>query len=503
MRWAVAVLVALGLCGAPLWLWGAPLRWHFLRLDDFVYLARSRTAGALGRSWWALHNAHVVPLFLLETHLLARWAGTLAAVPAVLGWAGYATLVMAMAMTGHLVAWETGRPARGLAAMAAVGLSSVLGPAVLWYAAGQALAAGTMILAMLGALQAWRARGSWWRLGCGLLAAVAAPLFWSAGYTAGPVGAAYLWADGRHSCRRAAVLPLAASLVTAIVVGIVAGSSIAVTPRLGRAGWSLRDLDRLEPAVAHTAQAVCEALVLNNLGLDAATTPGQALVLVAILAGLWVRSRRRSDPAGPGPRPGLPVNPLEAAGVVLVVANFAMIFAVRGTETTFDNLRTLGWYDVVPQLGAVLFAAGWLSGRTEPPLRTVQPPRVRDILGAMLFAAILLLLQTPRAHRVIFEYDGLSAPIRPDDGPTPGRVRTTAELAGRARSQRRALAELDRLEQAARQAGARVKALRRDADRTPVPGMPANLPDFRASDLLDWRGSKDQSGGPNDQERAP
>src|SRR5437764_12683347 len=121
VRWAPSMLLALALCAAPLWLWGVPLGWHFLKLDDFVYLARSRTSAALGRHLATPHNAHVVPLFLLETHLLARLAGSLAAVPSVLGMACYATLVLAMAATGHLVAWETGRPARALAAMAAVG----------------------------------------------------------------------------------------------------------------------------------------------------------------------------------------------------------------------------------------------------------------------------------------------------------------------------------------------------------------------------------------------
>src|SRR5205814_6289353 len=134
-----------------------------------------------------------------------------------------------------------------------------------------------------------------------------------------------------------------------------------------------------------------EALVLNNLGLDAATTPGQAIVIVALLAGLWARSRRPFDAAGR--RLWLRASSLEAAGAVLVVASFAMIFAVRGTETTFDNLRALGWYDAVPQLGAVLFGAGWLSGRSAPPPpRTVEPPRPRDILAVMLFAVVMLLL---------------------------------------------------------------------------------------------------------------
>ena len=81
-------------------------------------------------------------------------AGSLESLPAVLGWASYATMVLAMAATGHVVARESGRTAHGLAAMAAVGLTSVLGPTLLWYAAGQALAAGTMIVAMLAALQA-------------------------------------------------------------------------------------------------------------------------------------------------------------------------------------------------------------------------------------------------------------------------------------------------------------------------------------------------------------
>ncbi len=111
-----------------------------------MYLARSRTPAALREHLFTPHNGHVVPLFLLETHVLARMAGTLEALPAVLGWASYATIVLAMAATGHVVARETGRVARGLAAMAAVGLTSVLGPALLWYAAGQALAAGTMVL---------------------------------------------------------------------------------------------------------------------------------------------------------------------------------------------------------------------------------------------------------------------------------------------------------------------------------------------------------------------
>ncbi len=199
IRWASTVVLALSLCAVPLWLWAVPLRWFELKSDDFVYLARSRSTASLRNHLIVPHNGHVVPLFLLETHLLARAAGSLEAVPTVMSWATYATLVLSMALAGHLVAWETGRAAHGLAAMAAVGFTSVMGTALLWYSAGQALASGTMILAMLAALQAWRARGSWWLLVLAALAAMAAPLFWTAGYIAGLAGAAYLWADGRRS----------------------------------------------------------------------------------------------------------------------------------------------------------------------------------------------------------------------------------------------------------------------------------------------------------------
>ncbi len=295
-RWAASLLIGLIVCAGPLWLWGVPLRWYYLKSDDFVYLAWSRTAAAVRGHLATPYHGHVAPLYLLETHLLARLAGTMEALPVVLGWASYATLVLAMAATGHVVARESGRVAHGLAAMAAVGLSSVLGPTLLWYAAGQALAAGTAVLVMLAALQSWRVRGGWWRLGGGLVAATAAPLFWSAGYAAGPVGMAYLWADGRRACRRAAVIVAASSIAVVAVVWCVAGRGFAPASHI--AARPLGGVLVADAVVAHSAQAVCEALVLNNLGLDASTTPGQALLFTALLAGFWAWSRRRSGPAG-------------------------------------------------------------------------------------------------------------------------------------------------------------------------------------------------------------
>jgi hypothetical protein len=469
------------LCAGPLWLWRAPLRWSFLRGDDFVYLAWSRSPEALRGHLAAPHQGHVAPLFLIETHLLSRMAGTLEALPIVLGWASYATQVLAMAAIGHLVAWETGRTARGLTAMAAVGFSSVLGPTLMWFAAGQAMAAGATILAMLAMLQAWRIRGSWWWLVVGLLASTSAPLIWSAGYAAAPVGMAYLWADGRRACRRAAAMLAVGMFALIVLIWSVVGRGFA--PASHVAARPVGGVLAADAVLSHSAQAVCEALILNNLGLDATTTAGQALLVVALLIGCWAWSRRRSGPSGSGPWPR--INPLESAGAVLVIATFGLIFAARGTESGFDSLRGLGWYDAMAELGAVLFVAGWWSGRLpSPPTGAPEPLELRGFLAVVAFVAVVVALQAPRAHRVIFEYDGASAPLTADSrrsGPT----RTAADLAARAANQRRALAELDRLERIARRGGLGAVAIRRAIHPESVPGMPATLSDVDPAALLD------------------
>jgi hypothetical protein len=496
--WAASILVGLMLCALPLWLWGVPLRWFFLKSDDFVYIAWSRSPADLHEHLFKPHNGHVVPLFLLETHALARVAGSLEVLPVVLASASYATLVLAMAATGHVVARETGRAACGLAAMAAVGLTSVLGPALLWYAAGQALAAGTMVIIMLAALQAWRARGSSGRLALSLLFVTAAPLLWSGGYAAGPVGMAYLWADGRRVCRRAAAILAAASLAEAALVWSIAGPAFAPASHL--AARSFRDAVSIDAVVAHTAQAVCEALVLNNLGLDASTTAGQALVLCTLLAGLWSWSRRRPGSSGPGPWPR--IHPLEAAGAALVVTTFGMIFASRGTDTTFENLRGLGWYDTMAELGTVLFVFG-LCSRIQPsssPLAGMAPPGRIEFLGVMLFTAVMLTLQVPRVERVIFEYDGMAAPV----GPLSAREvlqRTPADLAAQAKAQRHALAALDRIERAARRGALGRAEVHKAIDRVSVPGMPTHLGDLEPAALLDVPGARIRPREPGDDRR--
>ena len=286
MRRLAALVVSLLICTAACWLW------HFRRTPTGSNSTISCTWPEADpwrhsrRTSLPRITVTLCPCFYARRTCCRRVAGTLEAFPYVLGWATRATLLLAMVAGGHLVAWETGRPARGLAAMAAIGFSSVLGPAVLWYSASQALAAGTVLLLMLVMLQSWRTYHSCWRLVGGALAAVAAPLFWSAGFTAGLVGMAYLWADGRRSSRIASIPIITSSLVTAGLVWGLAGQEPAARPGSPDRSPSVLLLN-IPVAAAHAAQAICEKLGLNNLGLDAPTSAPQAIVLSLAIAVLW------------------------------------------------------------------------------------------------------------------------------------------------------------------------------------------------------------------------
>ena len=165
---------------------------------------------------------------------------------------------------------------------------------------------------------------------------------------------------------------------------------------------------------------------------------------------------------------------------MLIVVAFGMTYTARGGYT-FENLRALGWYHAIPQLGAVLVAAGWWSRRQASPAPArAGVPSLRELSWGLALVVVLLLLQRPRANRVLFEYDGAAAPSGGElaaAGRSSGPA-SRADLATRARAQRRVLERLDRLEEIARSRGIGRSDLRRVLGKVIVPGMPGAVADL-------------------------
>ena len=365
--------------------------------DDFAYVAASRTLPRTLANLFVPHNTHIVPAWRILTWALVAWSGSLVKLPTVLAQAAYGILVAVMLMTARLVARETGRAGLGLAAMAAVGTTSVMASPACWYSAGQTLWAGFGILATLWYAQCWRRRPSIAALVLAAISAALAGWFWTIGYMAGPVAAVYLWLDGRRRCRLAAAVPLCASVLALLSAMALGGGKIDSTVSFhGRTpGEAARPVEGL----LHTAQAIPENLVLGNLGLKAQTTPAQGVMISLILLGVWAFHRGRDQ----GIRA---FNPLECAGAALVLGSYLVEWTVRG-YLPFRSLRTISlgmivpWYDVVPQIGAVLFVAGWCSGPRSPGsrpavLRPIAPLSRLGAIGVIGLMAVLLVLNRPR-----------------------------------------------------------------------------------------------------------
>ncbi len=206
-----------------------PFSLYKLFSDDVAYVASSRTWDRTVSNLFVPHNTHIVPSWRLVTWGLVAGAGSLEQVPRALALASYAILVAVMLMIGRLVARETGRPGPGLAAMALMGTSSLMVTPALWYSAGQPLWAGFGILATLWHVQSYRRTGRALALVLAGASAAVAGGFWTIGHMAGPVATVYLWVVGTRRCRRAAIVPLAATLLTVAL-------SLAMAPAPSTAG---------------------------------------------------------------------------------------------------------------------------------------------------------------------------------------------------------------------------------------------------------------------------
>ncbi len=466
-----------------------PLSFYRLFSDDVAYVASSRTWDRTVSNLFLPHNTHIVPAWRLVTWTLVTSAGSLERIPAVLAVASYAILVSVMMMTGKFVARETGRVGLGLAAMVTMGTTSLMVTPAIWYSAGQPLWAGFGILAALWYAQSYRRSA---RFGTIVLSGISTALaggFWTIGHMAGPVAAVYLWFDGRRRCRIASLVPLAATL-------LAVGTSLLMAPRAidSRVSFHGRTVGQAADPVQgllHTAQAIPENLVLGNLGLESQTTPIQGLVLSIGLAIIWAGSRWRQGsetvlPTSSGDTPGrgallrnesppwfpFAFNSLECAGASLMLGSYLVEWTFRG-YLDFRYLRTINlynivpWYDAIPQIGVVLFVAGWLSGPRRAGVSPAVPARTipltwRGALGVGTLSLVLIVLNSPRVDALV---RSSTPPLLPSEreGLKIDRLQTMRAnmvLLNRAEWQRSYLRRLDAGETVARRMGLGQDAIR-------------------------------------------
>ena len=534
-RTAFVAAVAVVLFG-PAALFAESLWNYRLHSDDFAYVAASRDLPSAIANLFVPHNTHIVPAWRLLTWLVVRASGPLAHLQATLAVVSYGALMGAMALVGWIASRESGRAWVGLVAMAALGTTSVLHSSATWYSSGQTLWASIGILSMLLCLQGWRRGGGWWRLALGAAWAVVAGGFWTIGHAAGPVGAAYLWADGRRRSRVAALVPLAATTAAVLIALALGGSKI--DARISFHGRTEREAANPFEGALHTLQAIPEDLVLQGLGIEAETTASQAAVFMIALALIYTKSLRRTrgvpddattirgqtrhvlpivmavigliaagwmvfrfgDRALPlaamaagiaagialGSWRGLRPAPLEVAGLMLVGSAYFVEWSFRG-YLPFSSLRGIvPWYDTIPAVGAVLFGAGWL-GRVlgEPPEGRMRFPDGRTLLAILSFQLGLGLLNQARID-ALFE-GGISAEsieevedllLTPELRHTAARA-VASEFADR---QRRNLARLDTAATIARREGIGHDTIARAFGRVEV----LEIPDvYDANGLLD------------------
>ena len=437
-----AALAALILI-APAWLFADALGRYRLYSDDFAYIAGSRSLSRTVASLFRPHNTHIVPTWRVLTFSAVASAGNLAALPAVLAKFTYAALVLSMLLIGRLVAKESGRASVGLAAMAATGMTSVVWSASTWYSAGQTLWAGIGVLAMLDVLQSWRIRGGAWRLLAAAAWAWVAGGFWTIGHAAGPVGALYLWADGRPIARKAAAVPiLATALAVAVALGI---GGRKIDGSVSFHGRSSREALDVRQGASHTLQAIPENLVFGNLGLTPITTEAQAAALCAAILAIWAHGLWK------GRRP----TPLEWSGAALSLSSYLVEWSFRG-YFTFENLRGIvPWYDTIPHLGAVLFASCWWAARRDGRL----PASVSPTSRASALAILALMVAQLLTHQTrVDQLTNRNIPTPRWNGPagaqSPPRRSQALQIADTlVLDQRRDLERLDRVQAVGRENG--------------------------------------------------
>ncbi len=466
--------IALGLAAiilvVPAGLFWDSLVNYRLHSDDFAYVAASRNFPRACSNLFVPHNTHIVPAWRLLTWCMSAAAGSLANLQPVLAIASYSILVVVMILMGRIARRETQSTATGLLAMVAVGVTSLEKTSATWYSAGQTLWAGLGVLMMLLSLQGWRKSGGAWRLVAAAFWAWFAGAMWTIGHIAGPAGAVYLWFDGRPQSRRAAVVPLAATVVSILLaLGLGAKKMDATVSFHGR---TAKEAFSVVTGTSYTLQAIPENLILGNLGLTSETHAVQGLVLcLALLAGwAWTMRTSRSP------------SPLEAAGAVIVAGAYVVEWSFRA-YMPFRYLRGIvPWYDTIPHLGAVLFVVG-LWGRIRH-LKEREPLSWGELLGIVGVVCALIAVHQPRITAWIIRD---MPEMRPEEKELYlieplQRFRGVILASEFAHWQKLHLARLDRAEPVAKRLGIGRGLIRQAFGRVLAPEIPK---EYDAADMLD------------------
>jgi hypothetical protein len=457
-----------------------PLGMYLLFSDDISYLSAARNWQRTLSSLFEPHNTHIVPAWRMLTFALVTVAGSLERLPVVLAVAAYSILIAVMFLTARVVARETGEASIGLAAMALVGTTSVMLTPAIWYSAGQPLWAGFGILATLWYAQSYRKSGTRLTLTLVGISAMLAGWFWTIGHAAGPAAAVYLWQGGRRERRLAAIVPLVA---TTLSVGIALGlGGRRIDSTISFHGRDMRTAANPVQGLLHTCQAIPENLIFANLGLTVQTTASQGVLLTVLLSLGWtsrVWFRRRKDG---GARL---FGPLEFAGAAMVIAAYAVEWTFRG-YLDYQFLRTINlrfmvpWYDSIPQIGTVLFLAGWWTsirkeaGDGALPART-KPPTKLACLGVSVLVIVMIVLNRPRVEALVRASVPALAPSERERFAIPRleTMRANVLLIDRAEWQRRCLRRLDRAMVLAKRMGWGKDAIRTAFGRRFIPGSVA------------------------------
>jgi hypothetical protein len=454
--WVVAALAGV-IVVVPAWMLMDDLRNFTLIGDDFAYISESRDWPTTRAHLLVPHNTHVVPIFRLWTFVLVDLAGRLESLPMAEAAASYLGLIAAMIAVGHFVAREAGQTAAGLSAMAILGISTVTHSAVTWFSAGQALWAGTATVVTVALARNWSARGGAGRFVAMVLGVILSPAIWTGGLVAGPAVLAYLFCRKPSRLRGQALLLTGLTLSALLLIVALSRSQlreIAIVWEAHNGLWP-----RPIQGLLHTAQALVEVCVFGNLGIDAMTTPWQAVALLTSLAVLYAWSR--------GGRGRL--NTLEASGATIAIGSCLLAFTFRG-NLPYSSLRSLGWYYAIPQIGAILFAAGWWTALTAPSPGKVS---VGQVVRVLALVVIFCMIQVPRGQQQLVQG---APPFLPNEASTFPTIELRAARARyfKAEShylQVRALARLDRVDSILSRLGASPETLRDIFGRVLIPGI--------------------------------